>query len=44
MPAGCARRSGPAPPGEVVQIDSFKVNLGAGRQARQFTAIDCASR
>jgi transposase InsO family protein len=31
-------------PGDVVQIDSLKVSLGYGRQARQFTAIDCASR
>lgn len=31
-------------PGDVVQIDSLKVGLGHGRQARQFTAIDCASR
>lgn len=31
-------------PGDVVQIDSRKVGLGYGRQARQFTAIDFASR
>lgn len=31
-------------PGDVVQIDSLKVSLGHGRQVRQFTAIDCASR